>query len=118
MSPDEIPAPKQNQQLAAPTGTFYVAWAGTHYAHLTKDRRNTLCGSVIPPATIVSLNPLGKPRCRACLTAMGLVPLPGEPDVYLGADVEPEPSPAAVDKLPARTAVKTIPLPPGFYRGE
>jgi len=50
----------------------YLTWYGTQSAHITADKRKTLCGLVntTPFGTMLTPTPFGKPVCSACHKAL------------------------------------------------
>ena len=118
---DEIVPPLPNVEMRLQEPQTYLTWQGDDWAHISSDRATAFCGAVsaTPAASMVTLDPMGKPRCRECLKAAGIDPLPGEPiPVSKGNLPEVERAAAETQDLPVPAVVPELKMPPAdFFKG-
>jgi len=112
--PGDIVPPLLNAEMAPQAGQTYLTWQKDDYTHISPDRANTLCGafSASSQKPLVTMDPLGKPRCRKCLELAGMKALENEPSPVrdkLPAEVK---RPATEPQTTAPVAVPGLKMPP------
>jgi len=116
--PDEIVPPLPNVEMRLAVPQAYITRQGDDWTHISSNRLDALCG--VAPASsaapLVTMDPMGKPRCRKCLELAGIEPLPDEPNpITKGNLPEVARVMAETQDVPIPAVVPELKMPPADF---